>query len=135
MAQSLYKRDEHQLARRFAEKALISSSEATLGKADTIDLLGSIYATESDELKAEQMKYRAFRMREQYYQRWNIVDPGIADACVEMAKFYEAQKRFHLALGFYRYAMEIYQNSGGFLTSAQLDTSVRIAAIERKLGA
>ena len=108
-------------------------SEPTVETAEMIDLLASIDPDPSNETKIEQMKYRAFRMRQEYYQRYNIAHPAIGNACVELAQFYEERKRYHAALGFYRYAIEIYGGQGLVSSVYLSNTFARIHALEMKL--
>lgn len=133
MAKFFSRADDFQIAEEFAQKALALQRPGSSDSAATMDILGSIYLQQSDYVKAEEHFYRAFRAKLEDYQEKGGFLSDVASSCKALADLYEKQKRFHLALGYYRYAQEIYNQSQVGYSPYALDVSDKVASIERKL--
>ena len=132
MAKLFLESNDLEIAEEFAGKALARQGRESETFQETTNLLGSIYLQQSNYEKAEECLYQAFRMKLDGYHHKMGPLYEVASSCEALAEFYEDKERFHLALGYYRYAEDINNQlrlQQQFYTS---DLSLKIALLERK---
>lgn len=121
-----------ELAEEFAQKALARQSRESATLSVTMNLLGSILLQQSKYEEAEKYLYEVFRMKLDHYHHKTAPLYEVAPSCEALAKLYEKENRFHLALGYYRYAQDIRNEYRSEYQSFFSELSLKIAELERK---